>query len=310
MLRPVAEPTSSRDEADARRSRAIRTVLLVTLVLNVAVAAAKVIVGVTLGSLSIRADGFHSSTDGLNNVVLLVGTWLAAAPPDKEHPYGHKKFEVLAASFIGLSLLAAAFNVFMGVVDRLRGHGTAPSIDVSAFVVLGVTLAVNLFVATWEARAGKRLMSPGLVSDAAHTRGDVLITVGVAVSTLLVWQGLVWLDAVAGAAIAAYIVLLASRVLRENAGYLLDASVLDPARVVEVARAVPGVSAARDSRSRGTPGGVFVDLTIEVDGGLSVAAAHALAHRVEDAVREGIPGVMGVQVHVEPLAAGTAGDGH
>lgn len=303
MLRAMTAEADAREDEDARRARQIRAVLVITLLLNVAVAAAKVIVGNALGSLSIRADGFHSSTDGLNNVVLLVGTWLAAAPPDKEHPYGHRKYEVLAASFIGLSLLAAAFNVFMGVVDRLRGTAELPDINVSAFVVLGVTLLVNLFVATWEARAGKRLLSPGLVSDAAHTRGDVLITLGVAVSTLLVWQGMVWLDALAGAAIAAYIVMIAIRVLRENAGYLLDASVLDPAKVLELARAVEGVGVARDSRSRGTPGGVFVDLIVEVDGELSVAAAHALAHRVEDAVRDGIPGVVGVQVHVEPRGA-------
>lgn len=300
MLRAMSVQTETREEAETRRARSIRTVLLVTLVLNVAVAVAKVVVGTTLDSLSIRADGFHSSTDGLNNVVLLVGTWLAAAPPDKEHPYGHRKFEVLAASFIGLSLLAAAFNVFMGVVDRVRGTDAAPAIDLSAFVVLGVTLVVNLGVAAYEAREGKRLLSPGLVSDAAHTRGDVLITLGVAVSTLLVWNGLVWLDAVAGAAIAAYIVFLAFRVLRENAGYLLDASVIDPARVLELARSVAGVGEARDGRSRGTPGGVFVDLTVEVDPGLTVAAAHALAHQVEDAVKDGIPGVVGVQVHVEP----------
>lgn len=293
----------TREEQEAQRARGIRAVLIVTLVANVAVAVAKVVVGATLDSLSIRADGFHSSTDGLNNVVLLVGTWLAAAPPDKEHPYGHRKFEVLAASFIGLSLLAAAFNVLMGVVDRLRGMGGAPAIEPIAFVVLGVTFLVNVVVATYEARAGKRLMSPGLLSDAAHTRGDILVTVGVAASTLLVWRGLVWLDALAGAAIAVYIVLLASRVLRENAGYLLDASVLDPARVLDLARGVDGVGAAKDGRSRGTPGGIFIDLTVEVDGALTVAAAHVLAHRVEDAVKEGIPGVMGVQVHVEPRAA-------
>lgn len=293
----------TREDQESERARGIRTVLIVTLVANIAVAAAKVVVGTALGSLSIRADGFHSSTDGLNNIVLLLGTWLAAAPPDKEHPYGHRKFEVLAASFIGLSLLAAAFNVFMGVVDRLRGMGDPPAIEPSAFAVLGVTLVVNVFVAGYEARAGKRLMSPGLMSDATHTRGDIVVTVGVAASTLLVWRGYVWLDALTGAAIAGYIVLLAARVLRENAGYLLDENVLDPARVLELAKGVDGVTAARDGRSRGTPGGVFIDLTVEVDGALPVAEAHTLAHRVEDAVKDGIPGVLGVQVHVEPRAA-------
>src|SRR5690606_1416794 len=105
-----------------------------------------------------------------NNVVLLVGMWLAAAPPDREHPYGHRKFEVLAAGGVGLGLLVAAFNVLLSVAERLRGEAPPPRIDASAFIVLGATLAVNITVATWEARAARRYMSPGLHSDAAHTR--------------------------------------------------------------------------------------------------------------------------------------------
>ncbi len=282
------------------RARGIQFVLVVTLVLNVAVALSKILYGVWAESLSIRADGFHSATDGLNNVVLLVGTWLAARPPDREHPYGHKKLEVFAAGAVGIGLLVVAADVVRDVIGRVRGTMEPPHINVGAFAVLGGTLAVNVGVSLWEARVGKRLMSPALLSDAAHTRSDVVVTVGVSLSALLVRFGFVWVDAVAGAAVAVFIGITGVRIVKENASYLMDTNLVDVDRVVALALTVEGVRAARDVRSRGSPGNVFVDMAIAVDGGVPVERAHSLAHRVEDSVRKEIPGIAGVQVHVEP----------
>lgn len=291
----MAQPAS-----DALRTHGIRRVLVVTLTLNLAVAAAKVIYGVAVGSLSIRADGFHSATDGLNNIVLLIGSWLAAAPPDREHPYGHKKLEVFAAGALGISLLVVAVDVAKDVILRLTGDAAPPRIDATAFVVLGGTLVVNVFVSAWEAREGRRLMSPGLVSDAAHTRSDILVTVGVGVTAVLTWMGWGFLDPIAGALVAGVIAMTGIRVVKENAGYLMDTNLVDPERVAATARAISGVHIARDVRSRGSPGGVFVDLTIEVDPSMTVEAAHDLAHHVEDAVCRDLRGVAGVSVHIEP----------
>ena len=288
---------------DPERSRAIRRVLLVTLALNLTVAALKVAYGVWSDSLSIRADGFHSATDGLNNLVLLAGSLLAAAPPDREHPYGHKKLEVFAAGAVGLTLLFVAFDVIRDVIAHLGGHAEPTRIDGFAFVILGVTLVINVVVASWETREGKRLMSPGLVSDAAHTTSDILVTLGVAASAALVWAGVPWLDPIAGALVAGVIAVTGIRVVKENAGYLMDTNLVDVERVSTIARNVPGVHDARDVRSRGSPGGVWVELIVEVDGAMSVRDAHSLAHRVEDALRQQFPGVLGVSVHVEPVHA-------
>lgn len=290
-------------DTDANRARGIRRVLLVTLTLNLVVAAAKVVYGVLVGSLSIRADGFHSTTDALNNVVLLIGSWLAAAPPDREHPYGHKKVEVFAAGAVGLSLLVVAVDVARDAVDRLTGTIEPPRIDAVAFLILGGTLAVNVFVTVWEAREGRRLMSPGLISDSAHTRSDVLVTLGVAATAGLTWMGWPVLDAVTGAIVAGVIAMTGLRVVKENAGYLIDTNLVDPERVAKTARGIGGVEAARDVRSRGSPGGVWVELTIEVHGRMSVDEAHALAHQVEDAICADLRGVAGVAVHVEPSLA-------
>jgi cation diffusion facilitator family transporter len=284
--------------SDQRRARAVRGVLAATFGLNLAVAAAKVLYGTAVGSLAIRADGFHSAADAFNNVVLFVGAWLAARPPDREHPYGHKKVEVFAAMALGLGLLWVAFDVLRDAYARLQG-APAPQVDLIALPILLGTLAVNVFVSRWERRAGQRLMSPALASDAAHTASDVIVTLGVAVSAVLSWAGLAWADIVAGGGVAIVIGFVGVRVLKENANYLVDTSLVDP-RAVEKAARVEGVREVRGVKSHGSPGGIWIDLVIHVDPQLTVADAHAIADRAEDAVIAAFEGVSGVQVHVEP----------
>jgi len=287
---------------DGVRARGLRRVLLVTLGLNIAVAVAKIIVGTLAGSISVRADGFHSSTDGLNNVILLVATAVAAAPPDREHPYGHRKIELFAAVAIGLSLLGIAFSIGRDVVERLRDGGKTPEIDALVLGTLIGTLVINVGVALWERRAARRLQSPALLSDAAHTASDVAVTTAVLLSALFVRAGYPIVDAFAGLVVTGFIAWTGIGILRENLRFLADTALVDVDAIVDAAREVGGVVAAERVRSRGTPGAAFVDLSIKVDGALTVSAAHALAHDVEERVRAKVTGIVDVHVHVEPAA--------
>ncbi|MFZ9890016.1 MAG: cation diffusion facilitator family transporter, partial [Myxococcota bacterium] len=115
--------------ANEARTRAIQRVLVVTFLLNLVVAGAKVVYGTASGALAIRADGFHSIADSMNNVIAFVAISLAARPPDDDHPYGHRKHEVLAAAVIGVSLLLIAFDVCKDALQRLMGEATPPSLD-------------------------------------------------------------------------------------------------------------------------------------------------------------------------------------
>ncbi len=286
---------------DEQRARAVSRVLAVTLALNLLVALAKIAYGTLAHSLSIRADGFHSLTDSANNLVGLVGVWLASRPADEGHPYGHHKFEIIAAGLVGLSLLAMAYDVASGAVQRLfRGHGELPHLDLWAFVVLLVTLAVNTGVANWERRRGQALKSAMLLSDATHTRSDVLVTLGVLVTVLLVRLGLTAVDVVAALAIAAFIAFAGIQVLRTNLGYLADGAVLDPAPIEALACSVPGVASAHKVRTRGSPGRVYVDLHIQVAPTLDVVQAHRVTHWVIDAIKGRYPDVRDVLIHTEP----------
>ncbi|HEX2619025.1 MAG TPA: cation diffusion facilitator family transporter, partial [Phototrophicaceae bacterium] len=104
---------------DTRRE--VNQVLIITLVLNLVVACGKIVTGLLTGALSITADGFHSLADSTSNVVGLVANTIAGTPPDRDHPYGHQRFETLAALGIGFLLLLTAWETIRGVIERFSG---------------------------------------------------------------------------------------------------------------------------------------------------------------------------------------------
>src|SRR6187402_938332 len=147
----------------------VRKVLIRVLWLNLGVALAKIVFGQLSGSISILSDGFHSLTDGASNVVALVGLRLAQKPPDANHPYGHRKFETLAAGGIALFLLIIVVEVAQVAFFRFRSGG-APSVTPASFAIMLATLATNLAVVRAERNAARRLSSELLLADARHTQ--------------------------------------------------------------------------------------------------------------------------------------------
>ncbi|HEY6078241.1 MAG TPA: cation diffusion facilitator family transporter [Polyangiaceae bacterium] len=297
---PPAAPVALREQA--LRARGVSTVLWVTLGLNLVVAGAKIAYGHVSGVLSIRADGFHSLTDSVNNLVGLVGVHLAARPADAGHPYGHAKLEVMAAGVVGVSLLGMAYDVLTTSAARLTGATSAPKLDALAFVVLAATLGVNLLVARYERVQAERLGSPFLASDAAHTSSDVLVTLGVIATVGLVQAGYTMLDPLMAIGIAGFIAWTGVKVLRQNLRYLADAAALEPEAVLAAVMTVPGIGGAHKIRTRGTPGDIHVDLHIQVARHLDVVMAHRVTHWVIDAIKAKLPGVSDVVVHTEPAA--------
>lgn len=289
--------------APDQRTRGIRRVLLFTLLLNLVVAVLKLVVGTVTHTLSVRADGFHSLTDGFSNVIGLVGMWWASRPPDEKHPYGHEKMEVLAGSVIGACLLLVAWNVVESAIRRMLASDVPPTPDGTTWLVLLVTLAVNLFVVLYESAQAKRLNSPFLSSDATHTFSDVLVTLGVVVTVACIQLGQLWVDWLAAFVVAGFIVVAGLRILSRNFDYLLDAAQVGQDAVDAVVRCVPGVAGAHKIRTRGQPGSIRVDLHIQIAPHLNVVHAHEVTHWVIDALKREVPGVIDVVVHTEPARA-------
>ncbi|MBI5192365.1 MAG: cation transporter [Nitrospirae bacterium] len=277
----------------------VRKVLVYTLFLNVAVAVAKLSYGKYTQSLSMTADGYHSLFDGTSNIVGLVGIWLAYHPPDKSHPYGHKKYETLASLVISIFLFLACYGVLRDAYLRFRLH-SVPDVKLFSFVVMIVTIGVNLYVMMYENRKGKELRSDILIADSLHTKSDIFASVSVLVSLAAVYAGVPMIDPIAAFVIALLIGRTGYEILSEATKVLSDYSRISPSAIRKVALGVNGVNECHDIRTRGSATDVYVDLRLHVPSDLKIEDAHDLAHKVEDRIKEEFTTVTEVVVHVEP----------
>jgi cation diffusion facilitator family transporter len=287
--------------AAGERRREVASVLTWVLLANLIVILAKIIVGLRSGSIAVLGDAAHSGIDAVNNVVGLTAMRLAAAPPDELHPYGHGKFETLAALAVAAFLSVTCFELIQGAVGRLVNGGAPPTIEPVMIGILAATMLVNVGVAWGESRAARRLSSEILAADARHTASDVLVTATVLVGMLLISVfGWASADAILALVVAVVVAKSGYEILRDTIPVLVDARAAEPAEIRSVAEMVEGVQGTSSIRSRGRTGEGFAELTIHVDRRETVVSAHEIADRVELRVAERV-GFANVIVHVEPI---------
>jgi cation diffusion facilitator family transporter len=282
------------------RGGAIRRALVLVLVLNLAAVAIKLLAWRLSGSLSVGGEVVHSGLDAGNNVMALIFARIAGLGPDDEHPYGHAKFETLGALLVVGFLAITVFELVRGAVRRLVGSPFPPlEISPTVLVLILVSLALSMAVATWEHAQARKLGSPILEADSAHTRSDVWATLAVLAGLFLTRAGYPTADPLVALVIAGFIALSGWRIVRSAVPVLVDERLVEPGIIDALARSVEGVAGCREIRSRGPAGTGFVEMVIEVEGGISVAGGHEIADEVEAVVAAKL-GAAGVSVHVEP----------
>ena len=278
----------------------VKKVLWIILFANIAVAALKVIVGTVISSTSMIADGFHSFTDGSSNIVGLIGVHFASKPVDEDHPYGHGKFEMLAGLFIAGMLLMLSGKIVMDAVSRIF-NPVLPDITLESLLVLLLTLVINIFVSTFEFKAGKKLNSQILISDSMHTRSDIYISSGVFATLVGVKFGLPpVIDPIVSLVVAAFIFHASYEIYKENSGILLDSAAIDAQDIRDLVMSFEDVKDAHKIRSRSSINYLHIDLHIVVNPKLDVEKSHNLVHDIEDAIKAKFDKNAQVIVHVEP----------
>jgi cation diffusion facilitator family transporter len=290
---PLARPVA-RD-----RSAQIQWVLISLLVANLAVVGAKFFIGLSSGSLAVFGDAVHSSVDAMNNVLAVVVIRIATRAPDEDHPYGHTKFETLGALVIVAFLSVSGFELVKGAITRLVRGAEPLEISNVQIALLTSTLVVNTFVALYESRRGHELNSEILLADAAHTKVDVLITIGVLAGVIFSRAGAGYADPVVALLVAGAIVVIASGIVSRSVPVLVDQHAVPAPQIQTAAESVSGVSSAYDIRSRGSPDRRFAELTIAVDRDATVDAAHRIADDVEQKLRQELR-FHEIVVHIEP----------
>lgn len=277
----------------------VRRILIIIFIINIAVALAKGSYGIITNSLSMTADGIHSLFDSASNIIGIIGISYASRPPDKEHPYGHSKFETFASLGIAVLLFATCFQILEATINRFLSP-TVPEITALSFAIMGATLAINIGVSAYEYIIGRRLKSSILVADSMHTRSDVYASIGVIIGFFAVKMGYPLADPIIALIVTGLIVLTGLEIMKESSRVLLDRALIEESVIKRIAESVEGVCNCHRVRTHGSPGEIYVDLHIGVDPTLSIEDAHNVGIKVENKIKEAVSGVRDVVVHMEP----------
>lgn len=284
-------------DTESRDLGTIRRVLLATMLLNFLATAIKLAAGLATGALSIVADGLDSLFDGLSNVIGLAGLTAAARPPDAEHPYGHRKFETIAALIISFLLFLTCWQLLLTAWGRL-GSGESPQVNAWTVLAMLASILVQAGTSFYELRAGRRLKSEVLVADALHTRASILVSASVLGGLAFIRAGFPQVDSLLAVFVALVIAKIGIDILREAIPVLVDRAVLDPRKIAAVVAGVGGVESFHRVRSRGPVGGAAVDLHVRVSPEKTVQEADAIGAEVRRRLLA-MPEVSDVTVHLE-----------
>ena len=286
----------------------VRKVLWLTLLLNLFVMALKLTLGLASGSLSLQADALHSITDSVNNVLGLITNRFSSPKPDREHPYGHQKFEAIGALGIAAFLGIACFEILRGAVEKifLNTENAAIKVTSTELWLLLLVLGINIFVAFYERNVGRKVNSPILIADAKHTMSDIWVTIIVIAGLVGVWQAknlnipqLEWLDVILAFPVALLVFYSGWEVIKENLPWLVDEMAIAPEAIHDTVMEVSGVVNCHEIASRGILGRqVFIEMHLIVDTN-DIIAAHKITETIEEHLEKRF-GKVRVLIHVEP----------
>ena len=285
-----------------------RNLLAVNLSLaaNLLLAVLKTTVGIVGHSRALLADGINSTVDVVYLVIVRIFMRLAGKPPDREHPYGHRQLESIAAVVVGAFVIATAAFIFWNAADQvfdLATNGAKPSpVRALALWVALLTMILKVGLTLITGGIGRKTGSLAVLAVSRDHRNDIFSITAAAVGIFFAWLGHGWVDPLAAALVAVVILHTGVTILRESSADLMvilpDRRVAD--RIRQLTEVVPGVRAVEEIRVHRIGPYLLVDLTIGIDGTLSVAAGDEIASQVENTLRENVEYLRQVSVHYHP----------
>ena len=271
---------------------------------NTALIALKVVAGVITGSVAIITEALHSGIDLMASVIAFVSIRRADAPPDRDHPFGHQKYENLAAAFEGVLILVGAGIVTYESVRRLASDSADLEHIPIGIAIIAATIVVNVIVGSFLARRAKETDSPALEGDAAHLRTDAATSVAVLCGLALVeLTGAQWLDPAIALVVAVAIVVAGWRLVTRSSRVLVDETL--PEDELEAIEAVvrsfgpQGVAGFHKLRARHAGAFHHVDMHVQFRAGTTLEQAHTTAHLLQSEIERVLDGA-DVLIHLEP----------
>lgn len=284
-----------------KKTRLVQRTLLVALAGNVASVVITIVFGFLANSIAMIAAAVHSVFDSASSLIGMYGTKVSVRPPDLEHPYGHGKFEQVAALGITVMMFVACFNILHEAIDRAMAKVT-PDVTLYSFAAMGISMLISLSVSIYERRVGKVTSSMILEADSSHTLTDVFASLVVIAGFIGTRTGFRYADPLAASLVCLFIAYVGYSLFREATSVLVDRGIaLDTLlKVKETVNELCEDIECHAVRGKTVGDKIFIDMHVTCRGDLPVEEAHKMTEIIEKKLEDAIKGIQEVIIHIEP----------
>jgi cation diffusion facilitator family transporter len=289
---------------DINHQGKIERISIIGLIINLLLAALKLILGLIGKSQAVVADALHSFSDVITDLTVIIGVKYWIPPADDRHPYGHKKIETVVTLIIGILLVMVGFEIIINAIKTIPAARPQTTLWIAAIAPL-VSIIVKEFLYHWTVFIGKKVKSTALIANAWHHRSDALssIPVFLAVTTASVLPQYSYVDQIGAVIVAFFIFKVAWDITKPAYMILIDsgASQKEIDEISRIALSVKGVKSIHKIRTRKISDNYFVDLHVQVNGLLTVIEGHHISEEVKSHLVQKGPDIIDVVVHLEPF---------
>ena len=296
-------------EKVSEKTKIVNNVSIACIVVNILLSIGKIIVGIVGHSSAIITDAVNSIGDVISTIIIIVGNKVSEKASDKEHPYGHEKFEcvfmmifVFCLAYAGVEMLKSGIStIYNGIIDPLY-VGTLEQPTFIAMIISIVTIVVKLVMTRITFFYAKKVNSMGLYADGKNHELDAVTSLFIVVALIFSFNGIWYADAVASLIGCGFIFKLVVELFKMSLDGLVDKSASNEIndKAKEVALSVEGVRGISRMRSRQFGSRAFIDMEILADANLTLAVAEVITENVHHAVQDAIEEVKHCQVHTDP----------
>lgn len=283
-------------------------ITLISILVTTTIGLAEFTAGTLFGSIAVVAAGIDAIADTFTSVGVITGLRVSRRPPDADHLYGHRQAETLASAFLSIALIFAGIRIAYSAIDGLY-HGTAITASIQLFAVILMAVVVSAVLARYKIAIGKKTGNLSVVADGYHTLTDALSAVAALIGLGFVKMGFSAADSIVALAISALVIRWGVGIGWNAINTLMGASP-GPRVMADIKKVALSVSGVRDChrlRARKVGSRIFADLHLLVGPRIHVDEAHAIASKVEHRIKDKIPNMSSVIVHVEPLGRKSRG---
>lgn len=284
-----------------KKAGLVQRTLLIALLGNFVSFLIKLVFGILANSIAMLADAVHALFDSLGSVIGIYGNRVSAKPPDLGHPYGHGKFEQVAALGITVMMFAACFNIVHEAIDRAVA-AMLPQPTILSFVSMGMCVPISLAVSIYERRMGKATSSMILEADSFHTLTHILADIVVIVGLFGARSGFGYADPLAAVLVCLFMAYVGFSIFRKATAILMDRGVT-PSTLSKIEETVDGFKEdvrCHSVRGKTAGDGIYIDMHVTFRGDCSVEEAHAITDQIEKRLKKRIKEIREIIIHIEP----------